>query len=65
MTDGLPSVDVNPNTGRLSTAFLTIGARADSYYEYLLKQWIQSGNKEKRYEHYCTATSIWCILQVS
>lgn len=26
---------------------LTLGARGDSYYEYLLKQWIQTG--ERRY----------------
>lgn len=25
-----------------------MGARADTYYEYLLKQWIQSGKKEKK-----------------
>jgi hypothetical protein len=28
---------------------ISLGAMGDSYYEYLLKQWLQSGKKEDRY----------------
>ncbi|XP_064460068.1 endoplasmic reticulum mannosyl-oligosaccharide 1,2-alpha-mannosidase-like isoform X2 [Ornithodoros turicata] len=42
--DGLVPMFVNADSGRFSTtSTLTLGARADSYYEYLLKQWIQTG----------------------
>jgi len=38
---------INANTGNFRPGSdLTVGARADSYYEYLLKQWIQTGQKE-------------------
>lgn len=41
---GLVPMFINADSGRLSTgSTLTLGARADSYYEYLLKQWIQTG----------------------
>lgn len=42
--DGLVPIYINPNTGQFrSYATITLGARGDSYYEYLLKQWIQTG----------------------
>ncbi len=42
--DGLVPIFINANTGKLrSTGTITLGARGDSYYEYLLKMWIQSG----------------------
>ena len=48
--DGLVSAFINIETGQLRPGTLTLGARADSYYEYLLKQWLQSGKKEKEYD---------------
>lgn len=42
------SMMVNPHTGRMSdSGTITFGARTDSYYEYLLKQWIQSNGDPK------------------
>ncbi|XP_066600437.1 endoplasmic reticulum mannosyl-oligosaccharide 1,2-alpha-mannosidase [Prorops nasuta] len=42
--DGLVPIFINANTGRFREfATITLGARGDSYYEYLLKQWIQTG----------------------
>jgi len=41
---------VNAQTGVFRTgSTITIGARGDSYYEYLLKQWLQTGKLEKDY----------------
>ena len=43
-TQGLVPIFINPNTGKFRKgATITLGARGDSYYEYLLKQWIQTG----------------------
>lgn len=43
-TNGLVPIFINANTGRFrSYATITLGARGDSYYEYLLKQWLQTG----------------------
>jgi len=39
---------VNPLTGKLKQGTLTLGARADSYYEYLFKLWLQSGKHEEK-----------------
>ncbi|CAL4093322.1 unnamed protein product, partial [Meganyctiphanes norvegica] len=48
-TDGLVPIFINAQTGQWrSHSTITLGARGDSYYEYLLKQWIQSG-KTKDY----------------
>ncbi|XP_069842074.1 endoplasmic reticulum mannosyl-oligosaccharide 1,2-alpha-mannosidase [Dendropsophus ebraccatus] len=45
--DGLVPMFINTNSGQFShLGVFTLGARADSYYEYLLKQWLQSGKKE-------------------
>ncbi|VVD05159.1 unnamed protein product [Leptidea sinapis] len=42
--NGLVPIFINPNTGHfLPHATITLGARGDSYYEYLLKQWLQTG----------------------
>ncbi|XKL59628.1 hypothetical protein PGB90_000644 [Kerria lacca] len=41
---GLVPIFINPNTGQFnSDSEIKIGARGDSYYEYLLKQWLQTG----------------------
>lgn len=43
-TEGLVPIFINANTGDFrSYSTITLGARGDSYYEYLLKQWIQTG----------------------
>ncbi|XP_067012177.1 endoplasmic reticulum mannosyl-oligosaccharide 1,2-alpha-mannosidase isoform X2 [Anabrus simplex] len=43
-TNGLVPIFINAYTGQFrSYATITMGARGDSYYEYLLKQWIQTG----------------------
>uniref|UniRef100_H3BCL8 alpha-1,2-Mannosidase n=1 Tax=Latimeria chalumnae TaxID=7897 RepID=H3BCL8_LATCH len=45
--EGLVPMFINTNSGHFShLGVFTLGARADSYYEYLLKQWIQGGKKE-------------------
>ena len=42
---------VNADTGKFRPgATITLGARGDSYYEYLLKQWLQSGKSEDWYD---------------
>ncbi|XP_075526467.1 alpha-Mannosidase class I b isoform X4 [Dermacentor variabilis] len=42
--EGLVPMFINAETGRFNAdSTLTLGARADSYYEYLLKQWLQTG----------------------
>uniref|UniRef100_A0A8C4QBL1 alpha-1,2-Mannosidase n=1 Tax=Eptatretus burgeri TaxID=7764 RepID=A0A8C4QBL1_EPTBU len=47
-TDGLVPMFINTQTGRFTrSSTLTLGARADSYYEYLLKQWLQGGKREQ------------------
>lgn len=41
---------INANTGKFRDgATITLGARADSYYEYLLKLWIQTGKTNDKY----------------
>jgi hypothetical protein len=41
-TNGLVPIFINANSGKFRAAStITLGARGDSYYEYLLKQWIQ------------------------
>jgi len=42
--NGLVPIYINPNTGKFrKSSTITLGARGDSYYEYLLKQWVQTG----------------------
>ncbi|KAH0951507.1 hypothetical protein HN011_003403 [Eciton burchellii] len=42
--NGLVPIFINANTGQFREyATITLGARGDSYYEYLLKQWLQTG----------------------
>jgi len=48
--DGLVPIFINPQTGKFSGKLITLGARGDSYYEYLLKQWLQSGKSEDRWK---------------
>ncbi|XP_053201986.1 endoplasmic reticulum mannosyl-oligosaccharide 1,2-alpha-mannosidase-like [Panonychus citri] len=41
--DPLVPMFINPATGSFSPSTITLGARGDSYYEYLLKQYLQTG----------------------
>lgn len=36
---------ISPTSGQLEDSIITLGARSDSYYEYLLKQYLQTGIK--------------------
>lgn len=41
---------INAHTGQFNTGgTITLGARGDSYYEYLLKQWLITGKIEDHY----------------
>ncbi|PXF49207.1 Mannosyl-oligosaccharide 1,2-alpha-mannosidase MNS1 [Gracilariopsis chorda] len=46
--DALLPFSMSRSTGRYSTNLVTLGAPADSYFEYLVKTWIQGGMKEDR-----------------
>ncbi|KAG1326879.1 Mannosyl-oligosaccharide 1,2-alpha-mannosidase MNS1 [Cocos nucifera] len=50
-SDGLLPIFVNPQSGTASYSTITFGAMGDSFYEYLLKAWIQ-GNKTETVKHY-------------
>ncbi|KAK2969947.1 hypothetical protein RJ640_008287 [Escallonia rubra] len=49
--DGLLPIYINPRSGKTSYSTITFGAMGDSFYEYLLKVWIQ-GNKTAPVQHY-------------
>ncbi|KAF8400226.1 hypothetical protein HHK36_013523 [Tetracentron sinense] len=49
--DGLLPIYINPHTASTSYSTITFGAMGDSFYEYLLKAWIQ-GNKTEAVKHY-------------
>ncbi|KAM7471946.1 hypothetical protein LguiA_010129 [Lonicera macranthoides] len=49
--DGLLPIYINPDRGTTSYSTITFGAMGDSFYEYLLKVWIQ-GNKTAAVKHY-------------
>ena len=53
---GLVPIFINANTGKFSGNTITLGARGDSYYEYLLKQWLQSDRKDDRWKNMYTET---------
>ena len=46
--NGLVTAYVSHQTGALRTGSYTLGGMCDSYYEYLVKQWVQSGKKEDK-----------------
>ncbi|KAL2539090.1 Mannosyl-oligosaccharide 1 [Abeliophyllum distichum] len=50
-SDGLLPIYINPHSGMRSHSTITFGAMGDSFYEYLLKVWIQ-GNKTAAVKHY-------------
>lgn len=39
---------LNPQTGAWDSTFATLGGLGDSFYEYLLKAWIQSGKRDSK-----------------
>ncbi|KAK7206502.1 glycoside hydrolase [Myxozyma melibiosi] len=47
--DGLVPIFIRPDTGKFQGANIRLGSRGDSYYEYLLKQYLQTYNKETAY----------------
>ncbi|CAF1155280.1 unnamed protein product [Didymodactylos carnosus] len=48
-TDGLVPIFINPTSGLFSGGVISFGARGDSYYEYLLKQWLQTGRTRQTF----------------
>ncbi|KAG8219339.1 glycoside hydrolase [Butyriboletus roseoflavus] len=46
---GLVPIFVDPESGRYMTASVRLGSRGDSYYEYLLKQYLQTDQTEGVY----------------
>uniref|UniRef100_A0A164X8I5 alpha-1,2-Mannosidase n=1 Tax=Daucus carota subsp. sativus TaxID=79200 RepID=A0A164X8I5_DAUCS len=50
-SDGLLPIYINPHKGTTSYSTITFGAMGDSFYEYLLKVWIQ-GNRTAAVKHY-------------
>lgn len=51
--------EVYINTGRPKHTLFTVGGQTDSYYEYLLKQWIQSGKTEDKYVQCSTSVHVF------
>lgn len=50
-SDGLLPMFISPHSGQPTTSKVTFGAMGDSFFEYLLKVWIQ-GNKTDAVKHY-------------
>ncbi len=60
--DYLVPLFINAETGQLRPGTLSMGARADTYYEYLLKQWVQSGGTETRFVYiFLTCVAGWLV----
>ncbi|KZT73425.1 glycoside hydrolase family 47 protein [Daedalea quercina L-15889] len=49
IASGLSSIFLNANDGKYSISPIRLGSRGDSYYEYLLKQYIQTNHTEPIY----------------
>ena len=49
-TDGLVPIYVYPTTGEFRGSNVRLGSRGDSYYEYLIKQYLQTNKQEPIYE---------------
>lgn len=47
--NGLFPIYINPSSGQATSRQITFGALGDSFYEYLLKTWLQGGQKESMY----------------
>lgn len=48
--DGLVPIFVHPDTGKYQGNLIRIGSRGDSYYEYLIKQYLQTESHEYVYK---------------
>ncbi|GJJ73398.1 endoplasmic reticulum Man9GlcNAc2 1,2-alpha-mannosidase [Entomortierella parvispora] len=48
--DGLVPIFINPYTGEFHGAEIRLGSRGDSYYEYLIKQYLQTSKLEPVYK---------------
>lgn len=48
---GLYPIYINPNSGKPDNQHVTFGALGDSFYEYLVKVWVQGGKEEGMYRH--------------
>ncbi|KAK9452666.1 glycoside hydrolase [Dipodascopsis uninucleata] len=49
--DGLVPIFINADTGRFHGNQIRLGSRGDSYYEYLLKMYLQTNNQEPVYRN--------------
>lgn len=47
--DGLVPIYIQPDTGKYQGNLIRLGSRGDSYYEYLLKQYLQTSEQEPIY----------------
>ncbi|KAF9620685.1 hypothetical protein IFM89_013985 [Coptis chinensis] len=50
--EGLVPIYINPQSGEFSGQNIRLGSRGDSYYEYLLKVWLQRGRSQDSDFHY-------------
>jgi hypothetical protein len=48
MTSAIATQEVYIESGVPKQTEMSVGARTDSYYEYLIKQWVQSGKNEEK-----------------
>ncbi|KAF9438703.1 mannosyl-oligosaccharide alpha-1,2-mannosidase [Entomortierella beljakovae] len=48
--DGLVPIYINPYTGAFQGGEIRLGSRGDSYYEYLIKQYLQTNKQEMVYK---------------
>lgn len=48
--DGLVPIYIDPHSGKFRGENIRLGSRGDSYYEYLIKQYLQTLNKEAIYK---------------
>ncbi|KAF9923794.1 mannosyl-oligosaccharide alpha-1,2-mannosidase [Linnemannia zychae] len=49
-TDGLVPIYINPYNGQFHGSEIRLGSRGDSYYEYLIKQYLQTSKREPIYK---------------
>ncbi|ANB13668.1 mannosyl-oligosaccharide 1,2-alpha-mannosidase [Sugiyamaella lignohabitans] len=47
---GLVPIYIQPDTGQFSSRVIRLGSRGDSYYEYLIKQYLQTNEEEPIYK---------------
>ena len=61
-TEGLAPFYVDPSNGALGGGIVTLGARGDSYYEYMLKQWLLSGKQQQSFLRWRAAQPVMLSL---